>query len=193
MLGRWFSLRREGAPAEHPVHHDGRPCRARDRRVRLADQQDAAHGRDGAQRHDPLELLLHQPHLHAEPRRHPHGRVQPPQRRARVQQHLARQEDRRRIHARRRILHRLCRQVAPRRTQDRARRGLGPLDGVREPGRVLQPVVLGEEGRQDRPHRLSRRIRDREHHARHEGRDRRTRRRTATGCRATSTARSSVR
>ena len=69
-----------GAP-EHPLHHGGRSCRARHQRLRQPDQSDAQYRPHRQGGHAFRQLLLHQLHLHAQPRRHPDRPVQPHQRR----------------------------------------------------------------------------------------------------------------
>ena len=67
------------------------------------------------------QLLRHQLHLHAEPGRHPHGQVQPHQRRARLQPLRRQPAHARQVSAGGRLSHRHDRQVAPGQRSDRLR------------------------------------------------------------------------
>ena len=106
--------------AQHHLHHDGRSRGARDQRLRVARQQDAAprsHRQGGRALR---KRLRHQLDLHAEPRRDPHRPVLAHQRRDGLQPVRQQPHDGRAVAAAAWLLHRHGWQVASRERPVRA-------------------------------------------------------------------------
>ena len=108
-------------PAEHRLHHVGRPRRARDRRVRVAGEPDAQSRPPRARGDEARQCLRDQLHLHAESRRDPDGTVFTLEWRSGVQPVRQLADDRGAAAAAGGLLHGHDWQVAPRQRSSRFR------------------------------------------------------------------------